>query len=313
MKRLIFTTLMFGMVFLSSCQKKPKHLLTEIAEIKGLTPVCIAWYKPGKIGWEVNKSWYEKDEIDKIVALLTEAKEEKYAYADRKYKLSLLFYDGYPKNLKLWEVDFDVRARTFIGTVGVSKELGELFSKYQPEEVGPVMPGMDPNRIKEAQKRLQEESRKRMEAEESSNDLQYVEATIDDLVGLKFEGILFLDYYNIEEAEILRVLGNPNKLESITGKKIKAEKVVNDPIWLERVIKGFLGAERIKRGYLDDARAAFITEDKGYMIKIAADDKVVYGPDYESEQLRKDLEEIGLLEHEEPFTELKKGSGVKLP
>ena len=147
------------MVFLSSCQKKPKYLLTETAEIEKLTPVSCVWYKPGTTGWEVNKSL----DAERIKKLLMECKKEKYAYADRKYKLSLLFYDGYPKNLKLFETEFDIWGKTFDSTHGVSEELGKLLLKYLPEEVGPVVPGMDPNRIKEAQKRLQEEVQKRKE------------------------------------------------------------------------------------------------------------------------------------------------------
>ncbi len=62
------------------------------------------------------------------------------------------------------------------------------------------------------------------------------------------------------------------------------------------MVSGFVKAERIKRGYLDDSRAIFLTKDKGYVVKIASDDKVVYGPDYQSEQLRKYFEEVGLLD-----------------
>jgi len=149
----------------------------------------------------------------------------------------------------------------------------------------------------------------------------FVEVGIDELSKVlleqpilgKIKGIIITDANNLEEANTIKVLGNLEELERIIDKKIKAQKVVDDPVWLERITRDFLEAKPIKRGYLDDARAMFITKHKGYMIKIAADDKVVYGPDYESEEIRKHLEEIGLLAHEEPFTEPEKGSGVKLP
>lgn len=152
---------------MSSCQKGPGCLLTdESNELKKLTPVCIVWYKPGKTAWEVNKSWVIPDNIDemnKIKGLLTKT-DKAIVYTEGRHKLSLLFYDGYPENLKLWEVSFElVGKKSFLGSVGGSKELGELLSKYLPEERGLFIPGMDPNRLKEAQKLLQEESRKRIE------------------------------------------------------------------------------------------------------------------------------------------------------
>ncbi|HIJ52835.1 MAG TPA: hypothetical protein HPP66_06730 [Planctomycetes bacterium] len=165
MKRLIFP-LIIGVVFLSSCQKGPSYLLTdESAELKKLTPVCIVWYKPGKTAWEVNKSWVIPDNIDemnRIKGLLTKA-DKAIVYTEGRHKLSLLFYDGYPENLKLWEVSFDlVGKRSFLGSVGASKELGELLSKYMPEERGLVIPGMDPNRVKRI-KEAQEQLRKQAE------------------------------------------------------------------------------------------------------------------------------------------------------
>ena len=101
--------------------------------------MCIVWYKPGKTAWEVNKSWVIPDNIDemnRIKGLLIKA-DKGFVYTEGRHKLSLLFYDGYPENLKLWEVSFDlVGKRSFLGSVGSSKELGELLSKYLPEERG---------------------------------------------------------------------------------------------------------------------------------------------------------------------------------
>ena len=156
------------LVFLTSCNyeaKKTDYIWTGQEYIRNLIPVCIVWYKPGKTAWEVNKSWVIPDNIDemnRIKELLTKT-DKTIVYTEGRHKLSLLFYDGYPENLKLWEASFDlVGKRSFLGSVGGSKELGELLSKYMPEERGSVIPGMDPNRVKRI-KEAQEQLRKRAE------------------------------------------------------------------------------------------------------------------------------------------------------
>jgi len=154
MKRLIFLILLVGMVFLSSCQRGPSYLVTDnTTEIKNLTPACIIWYKPGKTGCEVNKSWSQEDEMNKIKDLLIKA-DRVIVYTEGEYKLSLMFYDGYPENLKLWEVSFTLVGNGFLSSVGSSKELGKLLSKYKPEEKISLTPSGDPNRVKEIQKNL---------------------------------------------------------------------------------------------------------------------------------------------------------------
>jgi hypothetical protein len=65
-----------------------------------------------------------------------------------------MFYDGYPENLKLWEVSFTLVGNGFLSSVGSSKELGKLLSKYKPEEKISLTPSGDPNRVKEIQKNL---------------------------------------------------------------------------------------------------------------------------------------------------------------
>lgn len=170
MKRLIFSMmLLIGMVFMFSCQQKPNCLITDdTAEIETLTPAYIIWYKLGKTGWEVNKSWFQEDEMTKIKELLTKA-DKTMPYTEGEYKLSLVFYDGRPENLKLWEVRFTlVGKRSFLSSVGSSRELGEFLSEYKPEERILIPPGVDPNRIKEAQERLRkhvEQMKAKREAE----------------------------------------------------------------------------------------------------------------------------------------------------
>lgn len=159
MRHSIFMMLLAGLFLLPSCHKKPSYLVTDnITEIENSAPVCIIWYKLGKTGWEVNKAWFREDEISKIKKLLIEA-DKTMPYTEGEYKLSIIFYDGRPENLKLWDVKFTlVGKKSFRSSVGSSRELGELFSKYKPEESILLPPGVDPNRIKEAQESLQKQA-----------------------------------------------------------------------------------------------------------------------------------------------------------
>jgi len=153
MKRLIFLILI-GLVFLSSCQRGASYLVTDkTVEIKNLIPACIIWYKPGQAGFEVNKSWSQEDEMGKIKELLIKA-DKTMVYTEGENKLSLMFYDGYPENLKLWEVSFTLVGNSFLSSVGSSKELGKLLSKYKPEEKIFLTPSGGPNKVEEIQKNL---------------------------------------------------------------------------------------------------------------------------------------------------------------
>jgi len=126
---------------LPSCQKGPGYLVTDAAEIKDMTPTCVIWYRSGG---RVNKSWFQEDEVNKIKELLIGA-DKTLVYPGGEYKLSLIFYDGHPENLKLWEVSFTlVGKKSFLSSVGSSRELGELLSEYKPV----IKSFADPNRIK---------------------------------------------------------------------------------------------------------------------------------------------------------------------
>ena len=160
------------MVFLSSCQRGPSYLVTDnIKEIKNLTPACIVWYKPGKTGFEVNKSWSKEDEMNKIKDFLIKA-DKTMVYTVGEYKLSLMFYDGYPENLKLWEVSFTLVGNGFLSSVGSSKKLGKLLSEYKPEEKILIILSGDPNRAKEVQERLMQEAERRKKEKEANQPEQ---------------------------------------------------------------------------------------------------------------------------------------------
>ena len=127
------------------------------------------------------------------------------------------------------------------------------------------------------------------------NKYQYFEATIDDVPSInKIEAIIFLNYYHPEIGQIMMLIGNQKTVEKIVGHEINPQKVIDNRMWIEKLTANFKSARRVKRGCLDDARAVFITKQRAYMISIAKDDEVVYGPDYESKELKKDFDELGL-------------------
>lgn len=141
------------------------------------------------------------------------------------------------------------------------------------------------------------------------NRYHYVEATIKDIPKLKkLEGILVMAHYHPEMGEIMMLIGEQDKVEQIIGREINPQKAINDAAWIKRIHQHYLQSRRVNnfgRGSANDSRVAFITKKRAYMIEFGVDDKdgkytVVYGDDYESEQLAKDFQEIGLLEHEEP-------------
>lgn len=140
------------------------------------------------------------------------------------------------------------------------------------------------------------------------NRYQYFDVGINDIPALnKIEAILITPHYHPElfyGEENVYIIGNPETVEEVIGHEILAQKVVNDPSWLQRITTNFKNAKRTKkwslRGSSSDARVIFITKEKAYMVLIDQNDdgynKVISGPDYESIQLRKDFEEMGILD-----------------
>jgi len=141
------------------------------------------------------------------------------------------------------------------------------------------------------------------------NKYQYVEAEIDDLPKFeRIEGIFIMNHYHPEMAEIMMLIGNQNNVEKIVGREINPEKVIDDTSWVKKIYQHYSAARRMYnfgKGSFNDTRVAFITRERAYMIEFGVDDKdgkytVVYGDYYESKELRKDFEELGILEREEP-------------
>jgi hypothetical protein len=145
------------------------------------------------------------------------------------------------------------------------------------------------------------------------NRYQYFDAGIDDIPpSEKIEAILLSPHYHPElfySQKAMYLIGNPETVEEIVGHEIFAQKVIDDQKWIWRITTDFKNAKRTKkwslRGYFSDARAVFVTRERAYMVLIdwndEGDNKVVCGPNYQSEQLRKDFEEIGFLsKHRKP-------------
>jgi len=142
------------------------------------------------------------------------------------------------------------------------------------------------------------------------NRYQYVEATIKDVPRVeKVEAILLMNLNHPEEADRVALIGDINRVEAIIGRSISPEKIISDPVWIKKIHQHYLEARRVNnfgRGSFNDSRVVFITKKRAYMIEFGVDDEngkytIVYGDDYESAELRKDFEELGLLDEEEPY------------
>lgn len=184
MKRLILIliTLMIGLIFLSSCGKKPSYAKVrvydwtgEITEIKGIfEPYSIHWVTPSRGGWIKHKTFGKKsDDLRTIINCLCYPEEEKENIISEESLHELLwlfFFDARnPEKLTLVKIRFIIRGETFIGPRGNSQKLGKLL--LEAEECGPYHKLIDPNRVEEVQMRLREkvkEMREQKQSEEQS-------------------------------------------------------------------------------------------------------------------------------------------------
>jgi hypothetical protein len=132
--------------------------------------------------------------------------------------------------------------------------------------------------------------------ERPKNGFKYVDATVDDLQGKKFEAILIGVVDDPDKTHMWAVIGDINKAQKIVGYEINADKVV-DSSWIQRLTSDFIKAERVKINCMDVCQVIFLTKERGYVIKMSGDDKIVYGPDYQSKQISDDFKEMGLEEN----------------
>lgn len=130
-------------------------------------------------------------------------------------------------------------------------------------------------------------------AEKTTTGLKYINATVDELRGEKINAILIRNVGDPDNTHMMAVIGNIDEVQKIIGYKITTDKIV-DSSWIQRLTSDFIKAERVKTIHREDAKVIFLTKEKGYVIKISVCDNIVYGPDYQSEQIWSDFKEIGL-------------------
>lgn len=139
------------------------------------------------------------------------------------------------------------------------------------------------------------------------NEYQYFEATINDIPSVnKTEAIAIMNYYHPEVGQIIILVGNQKKVEKIIGHQINPQKVIDDEKLKKKLVTDFKNANNKQlyfyktakdygRGVLENAHVVFITKNRAYMIPIRdTNGEFVSGPNYESKELKKDFDELGL-------------------
>jgi len=130
------------LLFLSSCKEKPKdtdYTWTGQEGIRHYVPVCIVWYKQlpwADPVWKTYKCFSQTDANDmrNIILLLTKPEDkDPNPNLKAKDKLSLIFYNGFPEELTVREVYFEIQDKTFIGPTGKSEKLAKIL--LEKEEV----------------------------------------------------------------------------------------------------------------------------------------------------------------------------------
>lgn len=138
MKRLILTCLL--LVSLTSCKEEPRkidYIWTGQEGIRHFVPVCIVWYKQlpwAEPIWKPYKCFNQTDASDMrdiILRLTSPEKKEPNPGIESKDKLSLIFYNGFPEELTVREVYFQIKEETFIGPLGKSDNLAKILLERQ--------------------------------------------------------------------------------------------------------------------------------------------------------------------------------------
>jgi len=137
MKRLLISLLML-LVLMASCKEEPKKFDytwtgQEEKGIRYFVPVCIVWYKQllrVDPVWKPYKCFSQTDANDMrniILRLTSPEKKEPNPNIKSKDKLSLIFYNGFPEELTVREVYFEIQDKTFIGPTGKSGKLAKIL------------------------------------------------------------------------------------------------------------------------------------------------------------------------------------------
>lgn len=138
--------------------------------------------------------------------------------------------------------------------------------------------------------------------ERHASGLKYIDATIDDLEGKKFEAILIRDIGDPDKTHMSAVIGDIRKVQEIVGYDITADKIV-DSSWVQPLTSDFIKAERVKTLCSESLRVIFLTKETGYVIKMSGRDngEVIAGPDYSSKQIWNDFKEMGIIKEYRPI------------
>ena len=152
-------------------------------------PVCIVWYKQlpwADPVWKPYKCFSQTDAngMRNIILLLTkpEAKDPN-PNLKAKDKLSLIFYNGFPEELIVREVYFEIQNKTFIGPTGKSKKLAKILLEkeevrshfYQPyKNLDPIHYHDSWERVLKSQESLRKQA-EQMKAQREAKDRQRIE------------------------------------------------------------------------------------------------------------------------------------------
>ena len=94
-QKILYTIVVFLMsivavLFFLHIQPQKYLSKDDLMKLKDFNLIVVIWYKPGKVGREEVKMWYEPDEVKKIFRLLQNTEQKEYIY-NNEYTLSLLF------------------------------------------------------------------------------------------------------------------------------------------------------------------------------------------------------------------------------
>jgi hypothetical protein len=148
--------------------------------------------------------------------------------------------------------------------------------------------------IRHTEKRLKRLEDYFAKQKQDVKEYQYIESTIDELPASGIVAVIFSDSNDLKAAKNLMLIGGPEDAREILGWNIPFTKIVLDYYYVKKITDDFINSQRVKRECSGNSQAIFITENKGYMIKIGADDKTIYGPDFQSVKLLEELRKISL-------------------
>ncbi|MBL7215939.1 MAG: hypothetical protein ISS71_09705 [Phycisphaerae bacterium] len=324
-KVIVYVLLALAIVGCSSCGKKEERMYLPVDAWDGHNfflkadgyPVSVIWFH----GYHEKpyKGFCQAIEIKEIVERL-EFPEMEGPIPELPLKLGthnslcLFYYKGGKFVDRVAVVDFDIdEDGVFLGPRGKSPALGKLL--LEKEESGLQryalygVPGWAPlvteetiDKAEAANQQLQaQEEQRRKELEAMPFEL--VNTTIDVFLDPEFDfrGILIRRSDDSDPNHAMVLFGELYRARWIVGRKINPDKIFRYPQVMFSIFEEFKKVERLTQPAVDhyEYDVIFLNPNnrKGYVIKIAVDDKYIYGVNFCSRQLRKDFVEMGLFEN----------------